>query len=367
MAYKYKTTFVVALKKKIRSVNKNQTPMAVELPKVLRSQPPIRFAVVAVITVVALFITILLVNKESSWHRTQLERSTYTKVTYSHEGPTSEVLVLTALHENTTFGKPELKKYVNLIELTGGRHKVAVGVLCNTEDEFIRLDRYFRKHEPPHFHKVTLVYAPITTKKTLSDFNPSVAEEELLREQKRTHAIAMNMLMYLAMDEEPYVLFLDQRIETFEVAKPLDHFISSGKDIVVARVVDNDIISADVNLWKGSRRRPKQHVFNMMDGNYWLEFEFTPGMDGDDHGLAQSLESDFVPLDSVGSMALFVKSWILKQGVVMMPMNIIGTHWPRYEGFDGLGPLAICYVAKQLGYLCWGMPKLVARLPRNFK
>lgn len=336
--------------------------MPVELPGILRSQLATRYAVVAVIAVVTLFITILLMDKDASWHRSQLDRQTYSKVTYAHEGTQSDVLVLTALHENTTVGKPELKKYIDLVELAGGRHKVSVGILCNTEEEFTRFDRYFRKHEPPHFHKVTLIYAPITTEKVAGDFNHEFADEQLFREQKRTHAIANNMLMYLTMTDEPYILFLDQRLEKFEVINPLDAFISSGKDIVAARVTDENIISADVDLWKGARRRPRQHVLNMMDGNYWLEFEFTPGMEGGDHGLAQSLEDDLVQLDSVGSMALFIKSWILKQGVVMMPMNIVGTTWKRYEGYDGLGPLAICYVAKQLGYLCWGMPKVVVRL-----
>ncbi len=42
-------------------------------------------------------------------------------------------------------------------------------------------------------------------------------------------------------------------------------------------------------------------------------------------------------------------------------MYIVGTKWEHKEGWDGIETEGICYMAKALGYKCWGMPNEIIK------
>ena len=53
---------------------------------------------------------------------------------------------------------------------------------------------------------------------------------------------------------------------------------------------------------------------------------------------------------------LFVRAQVHRDGVVFPVANIVGSEWER-QGYLGLETEGICWVAKFLGYKCWGMPQ----------
>ena len=63
-------------------------------------------------------------------------------------------------------------------------------------------------------------------------------------------------------------------------------------------------------------------------------------------------------LDSVGGTMLWVKASVHRDGVIFPVANIVGSDWHR-QGYVGLETEGICWLAKFLGYKCWGMPHTV--------
>lgn len=66
----------------------------------------------------------------------------------------------------------------------------------------------------------------------------------------------------------------------------------------------------------------------------------------------------FVEVDSVGGTFLYVKGEVHRKGVSFPPYYVIGTTWESGEGWDGIETEGLCYVGRNLGYTCWGMPTI---------
>jgi hypothetical protein len=60
-------------------------------------------------------------------------------------------------------------------------------------------------------------------------------------------------------------------------------------------------------------------------------------------------------LDSVGGTFLFVKAEVHRKGVLFPNGYVIGTEWGMKEGWDGIETEGLCYLARQIGYQCWGI------------
>ena len=138
------------------------------------------------------------------------------------------------------------------------------------------------------------------------------------------------------------------------------------------RIRRGDLSDYDRNSWRGKRTKPTLEQLQLMDENKWDQFDYVPrdielemfhffNLDNKDElTIDQQKLSYMVELDSVGGAVLFFKSYIFKQGAIFPTSYIIGTTWDRLEGYDGIETEGICYLAKPLGYRCWGMPNLVA-------
>lgn len=107
----------------------------------------------------------------------------------------------------------------------------------------------------------------------------------------------------------------------------------------------------DRNTWKGTRIVPDaQQRMGLARGEL-----FVPK-----HDKVQFL-SDFaasnvewVELDSVGGTFLYVKSIVHKEGAAFPIHYAVGAEW-QHEGYDAIESEGLCYVAKFLGYSCWGL------------
>ena len=111
-------------------------------------------------------------------------------------------------------------------------------------------------------------------------------------------------------------------------------------------------VDYDRNAWKGPRVRPNATESAAIARGKL----FVPRGDNGTQfmsDLAQGTE-EYVQLDSVGGSVLYVKADIHRQGVAFTTNYVIGSDW-EYEGYDGIESEGLCYVAKFLGYSCWGM------------
>lgn len=347
----------------------------------LNQVPKPRLLRVAAVVAVAMLTFLVLFNpltRSLGFLRVEKQLDGYTKVTYSRldEVESPDTIVLTSIGGRAPFGddsgKPrKFSDYLKVVHQAVGTRKVLLALLCERESDFKAINNYFRAHKLPQIERVTLLHAPKLTKNVwdqdTSDLNPSYAGFQLEREHKRAIAKAKNFLLYLLMDTERYALFIDLDVVKFNRNDILDVFIDQHLDIAVPRIVLLSDSSFDKDLWRGERKRPLQHTLQMMDEGRWREFDFIAGMKYGDTGFGHDkVGSDpalSIELDSVGSVVLFVKTIILKQGAMMPLMDIVGTTWDRDEGYDGMGSAGLCYLAQQMGYHCHGLPNLIAVHP----
>ena len=101
-----------------------------------------------------------------------------------------------------------------------------------------------------------------------------------------------------------------------------------------------------------------------MDNNQWDQWDYVPRdvqnnmyhfqtyIDNKDNEFELHKDDPdyIIPLDSVGGAVLFMKSIVIKQGVIFPTSLIVGTTWDRQEGYDGIETEGVCYLAKPLGF-----------------
>lgn len=157
---------------------------------------------------------------------------------------------------------------------------------------------------------------------------------DLQYERRSILALSRNHLLFHALDDEDWVLWLD--VDLIEYPPDLiERLLATGRDIVHPNcVLTPGGQSFDTNAWRDQGRL---HL----------------------HHLRQ--EGDLVPLDAVGGTALLVRADVHRDGVIF-PAYPYGRANPKIrpdnpeletEGF-GL-------MAEDWGYRCWGMPNFEIR------
>lgn len=154
-------------------------------------------------------------------------------------------------------------------------------------------------------------------------------------------ARSRNQLLFRALDDEAWVLWLD--VDVIEYPPDvIERLIATGKDIVTPHCVrDYGGTSFDLNAWRDHGRR---HMHDLRG------------------------EGPLVPLDAVGGTMLLVRADVHRDGVVFPPFPY-GTANPRIRTdnywlgeieTEGLG-----IMAADAGVQCWGMPHLEIRHARD--
>ncbi len=137
----------------------------------------------------------------------------------------------------------------------------------------------------------------------------------------------------------------------------LSTFVDSKRDIVVPLCLHPDGWEYDLNSWYGPRKKPTpEEREQIAQGGTFVPDRTTETKYIKDFVDDESIE--FMPLDSVGGTALFIRADVHRQGVVFPTQFLIGAEW-EYEGYDGIETEGICYLAKPMGFKCWAMPHVV--------
>lgn len=154
-------------------------------------------------------------------------------------------------------------------------------------------------------------------------------------------AKSRNQLLFRALDDEDWVLWLDVDVIEYPPGV-LERLLATGKDIVQPNCVyEYGGQSFDLNAW---RDRGRLHLHDLR------------------------AEGDLVPLDSVGGTMLLVRADVHRDGLVFpcfpygLPNPRIRTnnYWMGELETEGLG-----IMASDLGVQCWGMPNLEIKHHRS--
>lgn len=292
-----------------------------------------------------------------------------------NEKPKDTLLVVVNIASMTSFGPDrQFSDLMHVIKSLEYNHSaVSLGFFCGTSELFYHVDNYFTNLFEQHtreFPKVTILSADFLK----SSFATSEHAAEKQRARRRLIARARNFALLHSLDMEKYTLFIDADVIEIDHPDMVKRFIASGKDIIVPRVTKGNSDDYDKNSWRGDRTKPSDDQLRLMNSNEWDKLNYEP-KDINEHmyHMGDFAKADaaaphklkgldtIVELDSVGGAILFAKSIIYKQGVVFPPTYVVGTTWDRVEGYDGIETEGLCYLAKPLGYSCWGMPNLVAK------
>lgn len=168
--------------------------------------------------------------------------------------------------------------------------------------------------------------------------------------QRRSALAQMrNQLMLRALGDEKHVLWLDADVV----------FLSEG---IVQTMIEHSEATEDAGIITA---RCHQNQMDNYDKNAWRTGDATArGVveDGDRDASVQRLvetkvmvpqaimgtaDSDIVPLDSVGGTILYIRSSLVREGVVFPHFNIVGTTWDQ-PGWVGVETEGLCYMAKGL-------------------
>lgn len=320
----------------------------------------------------------------------------YSKITYMNtklvnSRTDKSMLVVSSVGNKDSYGKD--KSFVGLLNTIGlidyEANSISLGFLIGEKEEFGNVETFFdnyfnelakvdanaKKTLAQYVNRVTLLTAPFIDKAFQSIDRNDRHNENLQRLRRRSIARSRNFLLLHSLQNEKYTLFIDSDIVKIQHPQMIKSFIATGKDIIVPRIIRGDIQDYDKNSWVGERTVPSPEQYKKLDLNDWENWDYVPRdvedkmmhfdkfiekHKGDPNTHLTKRPGYLMKLDSVGGAILFLKSVIYKQGVVFPPNYIIGTTWDRLEGYDGIETEGLCYVAKSLGYECYGMPNMVA-------
>jgi Anp1 len=161
--------------------------------------------------------------------------------------------------------------------------------------------------------------------------------EELQIERRSNLAKSRNHLLFRALDDEEWVLWIDVDVVEYP-ADILTTMLATGREIVHPNcVIHYGGESFDRNAWRD-------------DGRLHM------------HDLR--VEGDLVPLHSVGGTMLLVKADLHRDGLIFPPFPYglenplirTGNAWRGEIETEGFG-----IMAADMGVQCWGMPRLEIR------
>ncbi|ODV77329.1 glycosyltransferase family 62 protein [Suhomyces tanzawaensis NRRL Y-17324] len=316
-----------------------------------------------------------------SYTYTKFSNSHYTKVVLEIKKtrglPTTFILVLSSIAGEDAYGpKRHFSDYLSTLKTLyeNKSYQVSLGLLVKNQAEFDVISKILdEKTNEVDFHRITLVIAPTIEAQNMPSDDERHADK-FQRERRRSIARARNFLISSALQDEEYTLFVDADIKKFKNPRELlSTFIDAKLDIIVPRIDVGSAVDYDRNSWRGERTKPNEDQLRKLDANDWDHWDYVPqDVTKNMFHFSSYLEdkptyeqnhdnlSYTVELDSVGGAVLFAKSIIYKQGVIFPTSYIVGTTWERLEGYDGIETEGLCYLAKPLGYKCWGMPNMIA-------
>jgi len=306
---------------------------------------------------------------------------------FNIDGDQNDVVILSSITQKFSEDpKSMFSKFLHAINsLEYPHHKTSLSFLIGNAEDYAKIDEFFTllfdaisKTENPEelkesYSKITIMDARFIENQFKVD-RDSRHDPQLQKKRRRLLSQLRNFLVSNGVSQERYTLSLDS--DVIKLPKDLlSTFIESDKDIATIRIqvkADDGTITEqdyDKNAWLGERKVPSIDEEKSLDLD--PNFFFEPGPGANNHHFGDIIKhpekfqlnpndpKSCIEIDSVGGAVLFVKNEIFQQGVIFPPFYLIGSKWGRKEGFDGIETEGLCYVAKTIGYSCWGFPNLI--------
>ena len=265
---------------------------------------------------------------------------------------TEKLIFFGLIMDQGSYGKGRtFNDYLDLI-VAQDLEQATLALLISSREEFEKAAAILEDRQLPQFTRITL----------LSDASDAVVDRanrhanEVQMQRRRNIAVLRNTLMFSTLQNEDYSVWMDADIMEITPGT-ITKMIASEKDIITPGCQwGKGGGDYDMNAWKGKRTRPNDKEWEDIKQG---KSSYVPRHVSGESKFVMSMKTDgvnFVPLDSVGGTLLFVKSEIFRKGVTFPVYYVIGTDWDITEGYDGIETEGLCYVARTLGYKCWGMP-----------
>ena len=157
--------------------------------------------------------------------------------------------------------------------------------------------------------------------------------EHLQAERRSVLAKSRNHLLFHALDDEDWVVWLDADVIEYP-NDILERMLATGKDIVQPHcVVEYGGPTFDRNGWRDHGRL---HLDKLRE------------------------EGELVKLDAVGGTMLLVRADVHREGLIF-PSSPYGKASASARGQGELETEGLGIMARDMGYQCWGMPRLEIR------
>ena len=272
----------------------------------------------------------------------------------SNSSGTENLIYFGLISDRNSYGvNRNFNNYLDVLVAQGQKH-TTLALLISSKDEFESASQIIKTRSLPEFSRVVLLLDKTASGLARGDRHLDSAQK--LR--RRRIALLRNTLIYSTLQNEEFSVWMDADIIDITPGT-VNKMIQSKKDIITPGCQwGKGGGDYDQNAWKGKRIRPSpEELEGIKNGK-----TFVPRPIRDGEGAARFVlemrtdGEDFVELDSVGGTLLFVKSEIFRKGANFPVYYVIGADWEMAEGYDGIETEGICYVARTLGYKCWGMP-----------
>ncbi|KAJ3297214.1 hypothetical protein HK104_000731 [Borealophlyctis nickersoniae] len=279
------------------------------------------------------------------------------------------ILILTIINDHRSWGSNNrnFSHYLKMISnFTHPATSTSLGFLVSSPQEYERMKLHLLDTLPNSQHpytRVTLLHRSTNTLptniKTSGALPLSRADrhaDETQRERRRLLARLRNLLLYSALRYEEAVVWIDADVIKIP-GEAVEVMLKSGKDVVTARCTHGSADDYDLNAWAGPRVKPTpQELAKIRQGHL-----FVPRATSGTQFLSYHIDDNphkFIELDSVGGTFLFVRADVHRQGAVFPTLYVVGTEWDTVDGWDGIETEGLCFLARTIGYRCWGMPNM---------
>lgn len=278
----------------------------------------------------------------------------------------SNLLVLVLTQDESSWGRNEqdasfrtLDSFLDLIAST--RHpfdRMSLGVLTSSQSSFGNMKEVVEK---ANFRKSHIIYHP--------GFGTTAGRGErhddaTQRERRRSIARLRNYLMLRTLDSEEHVIWMDADVywlpagiiqKMIQQSYMISGTSSCQTGIITARCVQAGNSNYDRNAWLGPRLEPSAAQLYPARASDAFVPQPTQETKFMDQLVKDTGDDDLVSLDSVGGTILYMNSESIRQGLNFPTYYAVGTKWNSTEGYDGIETEGVCYIAKTLGYGCYGL------------
>ena len=275
------------------------------------------------------------------------------------------LLVLTLTGDDTSWGRNDddasprtLESFIDLVARTQYPvDRMSLGLLTSSESDYTKSKNIV---DTTGFRRSHVICHPgYGTTAGRSQRHAEATQTD----RRRSIARLRNYLMLRTLQKEDHVIWLDadvywlppgiiQKLIQQPLMTPPIYARQAG--IITARCAQTTNSNYDRNAWAGPRLEPIVSHPGQKQTDAFVP-QPTRETKHMDQLVIGTTDDDLVPLDSVGGTILYMNSESIRQGLNFPTYHVVGTTWNSTEGWDGIETEGICYIAKTLGYGCYGL------------